>query len=111
MEGIYPLEFPGGQWLGLCALTAKGMCSIPDWGTKIPEARSNSKKRGGGWNLFLLGSGSVVKNLPIKQQTSIPVLGRSPGEGNDSPLHCRMLAWELLTEGPDRLQSMGVARV
>ena len=26
------------QWLGLCAFTAKGSGSIPDWGTKIPQA-------------------------------------------------------------------------
>ena len=84
------------------------MCSIPDWGTKIPEARSYSKKKKKKGYLFLLGGGSVVKNLSTKQQTSIPVLGRSPGEGNDSPLHCSMLAWEiLLTEEPDGLQSMG----
>ena len=37
-------------------------------------------------------SGPVVKNLPAKQETwvqylgSIPVLGRSPGEGNGNPL-------------------------
>ena len=26
------------QWLGLCALIAEGMGSIPVWGTKIPQA-------------------------------------------------------------------------
>ena len=26
------------QWLGLCALTAKGLGSISAWGTKIPHA-------------------------------------------------------------------------
>ena len=32
--------------------------------------------------------GSVVKNLPAKQETvgSVPVWGRSPGEGNGNPL-------------------------
>ena len=34
--------FPGNslavQWLGLCTLIAKGPGSIPDGGTKIPEA-------------------------------------------------------------------------
>ena len=39
---------------------------------------------------YLMGfpGGSVVKNLPAKQQMQlIPGLGRSPGKGNDSPLH------------------------
>ena len=26
------------QWLGVSALTAGGLCSIPGWGTKIPQA-------------------------------------------------------------------------
>ena len=26
------------QWLGLCALTAVGLGSIPGWGTKTPQA-------------------------------------------------------------------------
>ena len=26
------------QWLGLYAFTAKGLGSIPGWGTKIPQA-------------------------------------------------------------------------
>ena len=41
---------------------------------------------------------------------SIPGLGRSPGEGNDKPLH--ILAWRIpWTEAPSRLQSMGLKRV
>jgi len=34
-----------------------------------------------------LPRGSVVKNLPAKRETvgSVPVLGRSPGEGNGNP--------------------------
>jgi len=36
---------------------------------------------------------------------SVPVLGRSSGEGNSNPLH--FLAWEIpLTEEPGRLQSI-----
>ena len=27
------------QWLGLSALTTKGLDSIPDWGTKILQAK------------------------------------------------------------------------
>ena len=33
------------QWLGLWALTAKGLGSIPDWGTKIPQATKYGKKK------------------------------------------------------------------
>ena len=40
------------------------------------------------WNLgFGFPGGSVVKNLPTKQETGlIPGLGRSPGEENGNPL-------------------------
>jgi len=31
-------EFPGVQRLGLLAVTAEGIVSIPGWGTKIPQA-------------------------------------------------------------------------
>ena len=42
---------------------------------------------------------------------SIPGLGRSPGEGNGYPLQYSP-AWEIpWTEGPGRLQSMGLHRV
>ena len=30
-------EFPGCLWLGLCALTAEGLDSVPGQGTKIPQ--------------------------------------------------------------------------
>ena len=41
---------------------------------------------------------------------SIPVLGKSSGEGNDNPLqyYCLKIPW---TEEPGRLQSMGLQRV
>ena len=40
-------EFPGGQWLGLHALIAKGPGSIPCWGTKIPQeiGRASCRER------------------------------------------------------------------
>ena len=54
----------------------------------------------------------VVKNLPanagdVRDMGSMPGLGRSPGEGNGSPLqyHCLGRLW---TEEPGRLQSMGL---
>ena len=33
------------QWLGLCALTVKGLDSIPGWGTKIPQAMHRGQKK------------------------------------------------------------------
>ena len=33
------------QWLELCASTARGMGSIPDWATKIPHASQHSQKK------------------------------------------------------------------
>ena len=33
------------QWLGLCALTAEGLGSIPGWGTKIPQAMWCGQKK------------------------------------------------------------------
>ena len=53
-----------------------------------------------------------VKNSPANagdpgDTSSIPGLGRSPGEGNGNPLS--ILAWEIpWTENPGRLQAMWV---
>ena len=33
------------QWLGLHAFTAKGLCSIPGWGPKIPHTTQHSPNR------------------------------------------------------------------
>ena len=33
------------QWLGLGALTAEGLGSIPDWETKIPQAEWHNKTK------------------------------------------------------------------
>ena len=57
-------------------------------------------------------SGSVVKNLPAKEETQVWFLGwgRSPGEGNGNPL--LFFCWKIpQTEGPGRLQSLGHKRV
>ena len=57
----------------------------------------------------------VVKNLPtsegdMRDSSSIPGSGRSPGEGNGT--YFRILAWKIpWTEEPGRLQSMGLQRV
>ena len=51
----------------------------------------------------------IVKNLSAKwwDPSSIPDLGRLPGEGNDNPLH--ILAWRIpWTEEPGGLQSIGL---
>ena len=41
----YVWEFPGIQWLGLCALTARDPGSIPGEGIKIPQALQCSQKK------------------------------------------------------------------
>ena len=56
--------------------------------------------------------GSVVKNPPANAEytSSIPVSGKSPGEGNNT--HFSVLAWEIpWTEEPDRPESKGSQRV
>ena len=57
----------------------------------------------------------MVKNPPANAKdacnvSSIPGLGRSPGEGNGNPLQysCWKIPW---TEEPSRLQSIGSQRV
>ena len=59
--------------------------------------------------------GSATKNLPAStgdagNTSSIPGLGRSPGEGKGNPLQysCLEIPW---TKGSGRLQSMGQHRV
>ena len=39
---------PAGQWLGLSALTAKGLHSIPGQGYKILQAKECGQKKKGG---------------------------------------------------------------
>ena len=57
----------------------------------------------------------LVKNLLanagyIRDVSSIPMSGRSPGEGNGNPL--QFLAWKIPgTEGPGGLQSTGLQRL
>ena len=60
--------------------------------------------------------GTEVKNLPFnveeaRDSSSVPGLGRSPGEGNNCPLRI-ILAWRNpWTEETGGLQSMGLKRV
>ena len=65
------------------------------------------------WSHFLGGGkpgGSVVKNLPAKQETRVRSLG---WEGPlEMAVHSSILAWIIpWTEEPDGLQSMGSQRV
>ena len=56
------------------------------------------------------GSDSKVSVYSVRDLSSIPGLGRSPGEGNGNPL--QYIAWKIpWTEEPGRLQSMGSQRV
>ena len=57
----------------------------------------------------------VVKNPPanvgdVRDMSSIPELGKSPGEGMAT--HCSMFAWRIpWTEEAGRLQSIGLQKV
>ena len=66
-----------------------------------------------GWQAFLgdaSGKEFACNARDIRDTGSIPGSGRSPGEGNGTPLQysCLRIPW---TEEPDRLQSMGSRRV
>ena len=52
--------------------------------------------------------GSVVKNLPAKQETQVPSLGWEDPLEKEMATHSSILAWEIpWTEEPGGLQSMG----
>ena len=56
--------------------------------------------------------GSVVKNLPAKQEMSVWSLARADPLEKEVTTHSSILAWETpLTEVPHGLQSMGSQRV
>ena len=56
--------------------------------------------------------GSVVKNLPAKQEMQIRSLGQEEPLEEEMATHSSVLAWEIpWTEGPGGLQSMGSQRV
>ena len=55
----------------------------------------------------LLG-GSVVKNLPAKQETWVCSLGQADPLEKEMAIHSSILVWKIpWTEEPGRLQSMG----
>ena len=60
------------QWLGLQALTARGMGSIPGQRTKIPHATWPKKKKK---KILDFPDGAVVKNLPANAGDMGSILG------------------------------------
>ena len=57
-------------------------------------------------------SGSVVKNLPVMQETRVPSLGREDPLEKEMATHPSILAWKIpWSEGPGKLQSMVSQRV
>ena len=61
---------------------------------------------------FLPLSGSVVKNLPAKQETWVQSLSQEDPLEKGMANHSSILAWEIpWTEEPEGLQFMGLQRV
>ena len=55
--------------------------------------------------------GSVVKNLPAKQEMWVRSLGQEDSLEKEMTTHSSTLAWEIpWTEEPGRLQSLGLQR-
>ena len=62
---------------------------------------------------YILGfpDGSVVKNSPAMQDTSVQSLGWEDPLENEMASHSSILTWEVpWTEKPGRLQSMGLQK-
>ena len=63
-------------------------------------------------NLRGLPDGSVVKNLPTKQEMQVMSLGGEDPLEKEMATHSSILAWRIpWTEEPGRLQFMGSQRV
>ena len=55
--------------------------------------------------------GSVVNNLPAKEEIQIQFLGQDDALEKEMATHSIILAWEIpWTEEPGRLQSMGLQK-
>ena len=66
------------------------------------------------FDLFNTGltGGSLVKNLPAKQETRVQSLGQEDALEKEIASISSILAWKIpLTEEPGRLQSMGLQRI
>ena len=51
----------------------------------------------------------VVKNLPAMRETQVPSLGQKDSLEKEMATHSSILSWKVpWTEGPHRLQSMGL---
>ena len=49
--------------------------------------------------------GSVVKNLPVKQETGVLSLGWKNPQEKETAIHSNILAWQIpWTEEPERVQ-------
>ena len=58
------------------------------------------------------GGGSVVENLPAKQETQVQSLGQEDPLEKEMATHSSILAWKIpRTEEPGGLKSMGSQRV
>ena len=57
-------DFPGSQWLRLCAASAGGAGSIPDQGTKIPHASRHGQK-------FFLKRTNVTNSAKVQSTMSV----------------------------------------
>ena len=57
------------QWLGLCALTAEGLGSIPDWGTKIPQAANGAAKK----KMMVRQGFQPIPPYDLKQEAVLPL--------------------------------------
>ena len=54
----------------------------------------------------------TIKSFPAKWETQVQSLGQEDPTEKEKATHFRILAWEIpWTEGPDRLQSMGLQKV
>ena len=127
-----------GQWLGLCAFTAKDPGSIPGWSNHpngtVPQNQNKQAKREIVFYiypslpvpLFFLCSFFLLKNLgfpggtvakssaasarDMRDMGSVPGLGRSARGGNGSPLQYSCLG-NPMDRGAWRLQSVESRRV
>ena len=62
--------------------------------------------------LVVFLGGSVVKNLPVMQETQVQPLGQEDPLEKEIETHSSILAWEILwTEESGKVQSMGSQKI
>ena len=86
--------------------------------SRVPHQGSSVVPDGNGLNNALLMStkgflgGSVVKNLPTKQETQVWSLGWEDPLKKEMAIHSNILAWRIpWTKEPGRLQYMALQRI